>query len=453
MKKLHPNNLIEFPSNINGSHAEQSSVQKAVNLLNEETLSFYLNCGIITLSDAVSLTEDIVMNKILKKVHPYDIYFSESDKRWHTYIKDDTQLSGRKQIVRKKKGDLEKLLLEHYHVQMTETKDQMTYGDLYTLWLEYKHKFIGTEKKQLKPSTYRRYERDYDRYIKGTVLDTTPIAKINCFMIETFLMDMVKKHNLTQKCLTNVVGYIKSSFILALKYNLCDKNPCELVDLAPIKSFCKVIVTADKDRVLSNEDMFKLITILHEKQAEKELYVQNYAIELATLTGMRVGELAALKWECITDNTLKIEYSEHRSDYADKQCEYYIALPKNGKIREFPLSEDIKNLFARIREVHKKYGIVSEYVFANKQGRVNSHTISCAMSRRCKDAGIDARSIHAIRRTVSSHLRSDLPVATVAYMLGHLEETNDKHYNYDVTTNAEKITCLKAMYQTFKHTA
>lgn len=55
--------------------------------------------------------------------------------------------------------------------------------------------------------------------------------------------------------------------------------------------------------------------------------------------------------------------------------------------------------------------------------------------------------------TVSSHLRTVLPVATVANMLGHLEETNERHYNYDVTTDEVKVNYLKEMYETFKKTA
>lgn len=431
---------------------EQNIVPKT-KVLSEEILSFYQNCGIITMSDAVSSTEDIIMNKILKQVHPYDIYFSESDKRWHTYIKDDMQPSGRKQLVRKKKGDLEKYLLEFYHVQLNQEKNTMTFGDLYASWLDYKNKYVGIEKGQLHPSTFRRYERDYDRYIKGTSFNDKLISKINAVDIESFLKDMVIKHNLTKRCLTNVSGYLKGAFFLARKLNLLEQNPYELVDLAPIRGFCKVIVKTDKDRVLSATDMNKLIATLHEKQAQNELYVQNYAIELATLTGMRVGELAALRWECIEDKFLRIDCSEHRIDYEDKTCEYYIGETKNGKHRFFPLWDEIKTLLEKVKSVQTKYGITSEYIFANKNGRVNSHTISCAMTRRCKDAGIDTRSIHAIRRTVSSYLRTYLPVATVAYMLGHLEETNDKHYNYDVSTDEAKVSCLKEMYQTFKQVA
>ena len=73
----------------------------------KETVEFFMANDIITLDDVLNLTEEALMNKILKQVHPYSVYYSESDMRWHTYLKDDTQLSGRKPIARKKKSDLE----------------------------------------------------------------------------------------------------------------------------------------------------------------------------------------------------------------------------------------------------------------------------------------------------------------------------------------------------------
>ena len=38
-------------------------------------------------------------------------------------------------------------------------------------------------------------------------------------------------------------------------------------------------------------------------------------------------------------------------------------------------------------------------------------------------------------------------------MLGHLPETNEKHYNYDVTPTEMKVTSLKEMYKEFKEVA
>ena len=54
------------------------------------------------------------------------------------------------------------------------------------------------------------------------------------------------------------------------------------------------------------------------------------------------------------------------------------------------------------------------------------------MYRRGVEANINAKSIHALRRTVSSKLNSRLPSATGALIMGHTEEVNQTHYNYDI---------------------
>lgn len=370
------------------------------------------------------------------------------DKRWK-FKKDDGTL-----VAKSSEEKIKEAFIEYQKENSLESqKNKMTFGDLYQEWLDYKKEQVGLNEGQLSPSTYRRYQRDYERYIKGTSFDHLLISTITPIDIEKFLKSIVTTHNLGGRSLTNIMGYLRSNMMYACKRELLKTNPCLFVELAPIKGFCKTSSHKDSDRILSNDDMTKLIATLHQKQNEDDLYIQNYAIELATMSGMRVGEIAALKWECVKDDVLKIEYSEHRLDFDDKPCEYYIGEPKNRKTREFPMTKAMKELFERIREVHKKYGITSEFVFANKEGRVNSHTITCAMTRRCMDANIDVKSIHAIRRTISSHLRTILPIASVANLLGHLEETNEKHYNYDVLTQKIKLECVTQMYETYSKVA
>ncbi len=370
------------------------------------------------------------------------------DKRWK-FKKDDGTL-----VAKSSEEKIKEAFIEYQKENSLESqKNKMTFGDLYQEWLDYKQGQVGLNEGQLSQSTHRRYQRDYERYIKGTSFDQKLITCITPIDIETFLKSMVTTHNLTKRCLTNIMGYLRGAMMYACKKELLTSNPCSFVELSSIKGFCKVIVKKDSERILSNEDMTKLIATLHKKQNEDELYIQNYAIELATMCGMRVGELASLKWECVQDDVLKIDYSEHRLDFDDKPCEYYVGEPKNRKHREFPMTKAMKNLFERIREVHKKYGISSEFVFANKEGRVNSHSITCAMTRRCIDANIEVKSIHAIRRTISSHLRTILPIASVANLLGHLEETNEKHYNYDVLTQKIKLECVTQMFETYSKVA
>ncbi len=78
------------------------NTRKISSLEVNELLQFYMNRGIISPSDMMSCSEDTIMNKILKKVHPYKIYFSTSDERWHTQVEDPTNVRGYRQIVRKK---------------------------------------------------------------------------------------------------------------------------------------------------------------------------------------------------------------------------------------------------------------------------------------------------------------------------------------------------------------
>lgn len=424
-----------------------------MNYNDNELLLQAISNGLINLTEVREMVETMNRKKIEELYEnakqERKVWKGEGkDQRWK-FKKADGSI-----VAKTTEEKIKEAFVEYYKTKSLEDEQNTTtFSELYSAWLNYRKEMVGTKRGQLHPSTYRRYQRDYERYIKGTSFDKRIVSTISPVDIEKFLKNMVISHNLTKSSLTNVVGYLRGTMFYARKRHLLEKNPMDLVDIKPIKGFCKVIVKDDKDRVLSNSDMRKLITTLHEKQVSNDLYIQNYAIELATLTGMRVGELAALKWECIEDNVLKIKYSEHRIDYADKSCEYYVGEPKNQKPRMFPMSDEIRTLLNKVKAVQEKYGIISEYVFADKKGRVNSHTISCAMSRRCKDAGIDTRSIHAIRRTVSSHLRTVLPVATVANMLGHLEETNEKFYNYDIKEDELKMNCLNEMYQTFKNIA
>lgn len=44
-----------------------------------------------------------------------------------------------------------------------------------------------------------------------------------------------------------------------------------------------------------------------------------------------------------------------------------------------------------------------------------------------------------------AHLRNTLPIKAVANMLGHLEQTNEAFYNYDVTELQQKKNALEQL--------
>ena len=54
-------------------------------------------------------------------------------------------------------------------------------------------------------------------------------------------------------------------------------------------------------------DMSRLNKIILQDFDKHPLYIPTYAVALATFTGMRVGELAALRWEDISEETIIID--------------------------------------------------------------------------------------------------------------------------------------------------
>jgi len=411
----------------------------------EYIFRLYLERGIIGIDDVINAsTEEEIMKTILSTVHQYAITRS-GDGRYTTYLPDATKPNGRRQIRRKSQAELYQTLLEFYGVE--EEKPVLLFSELYAEFVEYKKKFINANnrKRSISPSTIRRYERDYEKYIKPLSLASTPINKITTPQLEVMLTDMIKNNNMAEKSASNVISYICQAFGFARRSEYITKDPAETLDRLLLLSFCKFTPKkADDERILTSKEMYLLKCAVLQHEQNYPLYMPDYAIELAQLTGMRVGELAALHWSDICPDFIHIDYSEHRLDYSDKPCELIIGEPKNGKHRLLPLTDDIRALLAKIKALGLKSK--DDFIFIHEDGRrYTAHDISCAIDRRASEAGIKKTSIHGIRRTVSSQLNTILPQRAVADMLGHSERVNEQHYNYSTAENNEKAAALMKM--------
>lgn len=363
------------------------------------------------------------------------------DRRWKFKTSDG------RLIARTTEKDIKTAYLRYLNAIDKGKSGEMTFGKLYAKWLEYRAEEVGTNRGDLSPSSYKRFVNDYKKYIEPTDFDKKEIGLITPADIEEFFLQLVKEHKMKGRCFGNVEGYVRNTFEYAYKKEYLSKNPFPKADLRRARKKCDKTVNFDSERTLTNEEMQKLLNTVRANEAKNECYMPNYAIELALITGMRVGEIAALRWDCISSKGIIIKYSEHRFDYIDKPHELGIGDTKNKKHRIFPMTPELKKLFAKIKAVQKKNGIVDKFVFADKNGRITAQAISNAVPRRCRNAGIPEKSIHAIRRTVSSNLRTELPLAVVANLLGHLESTNEEFYNYDTTETKLKSQAISNIWK------
>ena len=133
----------------------------------------------------------------------------------------------------------------------------------------------------------------------------------------------------------------------------------------------------------------------------------------ALKTGLRMGELLGLLWECVDFEmgylTVKISHVEGDD-----------GPPKNGKIRRVALGDTVLNaLKAHWQKAPQQEK--SALVFCRKDGtNLSKNQARRAMQRACKKAGIDHTSWHPLRYSFASHLgQRNAPFQFIRDSMGH----------------------------------
>lgn len=394
------------------------------NLSTEDMLKLALDMDII---DMASVEEKIEMkqrSRILKQ-HPYSIWEGKNG-YWYTYFQPDEECK-RKLVKKKTQKDLEDMLVKLYCG--TDEKHNITFGEMYYKWREMQDKLVSD-------NTISKYDTDYQRYFANQEFTNLEIERITEETVKVFICKTVKEQTLCKKACKTLFGYVKNVIKSALINKVLYENPIEYLEAKQFYKYCTEKKKSPEQRVVSDFDMKRLYERFQKDYDRKPNYIPTYAVELATLTGMRVGELSALKWEDIHETYIFISKSEK---YNRIEKKYYIDQTKNKEDRKFPVSEEIRNLLDRVKKAEIRSGYVCEWVFANQNGRIHAPVISSCLKNKCRQIGMEEKGIHAFRRTVNSKMRcSGVPATVAASLLGHTEEVNENYYTYDVSSFAEK---------------
>jgi integrase len=162
-------------------------------------------------------------------------------------------------------------------------------------------------------------------------------------------------------------------------------------------------------------------------------------VHTALKTGLRLGELLALRWEDI--DLVSGRLIVRRSLWHNKE-----GSPKGGRTREVPLGDDA---IATLKAHRASSFMKSPYVFCDAAGNRLSHKrVSNLVPRICKKAGLAQRlTMHDLRHSFASHLvMRGVTLKAVQELLGHASITTTMRYAHlspNVKRDAVKLLDVK----------
>lgn len=257
------------------------------------------------------------------------------------------------------------------------------------------------------------YFDDYD------IDDITPldVKKWQELMLKETYTQGTKQKNFSPVYLHDMHNILSQIFTYGCKFYGYQYNPAkECGNFKFSQSFTKRVTG---DQFFTLDEFKQFISAVDDEE-------WNLIFCLLYFTGMRVGELRALKWKYINNEYITVKHSyDTKPDLTGKQK---LKDPKNSySIRQILLPKKLNDrLMTRRLEKTKKFGFSSEwYVFGDAMPI--SHTkIRYNKEKYCKKANVKSITLHGFRHShVSLLLNTDKNVnlLTIANRMGHKDAT------------------------------
>lgn len=407
-----------------------------MNKLNIDDFHQAIEHGIIDEAYVRECIENMKREEILKN-HSYKITLGK-DGKWRTYVKDSTKPNGCRLIKKSTEKKLQDELIKYYGEQRNKA---LIFKDVYFKWREVQDELVTD-------NTVYKYNTDYNRFFKDSAFEQLPMAGITEDMLKLFFHDSIKQNKLTKGAFKKLYGYVSNTFAKAYREKIITENPMIYFVCKQFYSYCEEVDKPLDKQIFSDEEEQLILEKLHSEYIQKPNYIPNYAVELASLTGMRVGEIVALKWE---DVHMEEKYPYFLIDKSEKYNrstkEYFIDKTKNKKIRQFPIDNKIKRLLFELKKVQFKYGFYGEWVFANEDGRIHAPVVSSCIKNKCRQLNITEKGIHAFRKTLNSEMRcSGVSEVVASALLGHSPQVNREYYTFDTSSMEDKANIVAKIH-------
>ncbi len=283
--------------------------------------------------------------------------------------------------------------------------------------------WLYAKRVNIKSSTYIRYRNSIENHIKPK-LGKYHIEKIDTALMESFILELLlsgrvdSKGGLSSKTVSDILVIIKDSFAYARNKGLSPNCNFENITVRRQSHEMRVLSCSEMESLLntllSNTDLCKL------------------GVLLCLFTGIRIGELCALRWGniSIADKFIKVESTMQRLQNNDidafTKTQIIITEPKScASVRIIPLPDFLLTLIVPYYKKENSFFLTGE-----SKKYIEPRIMQNRFKGYIKDSGIKDANFHSLRHTFATRcIESGFDVKTLSEILGHssVKITLDKY--------------------------
>lgn len=315
----------------------------------------------------------------------------------------------------------------------TPNLPKLTMSELLTDWQ------TTIKKYELKPSSYDRLEQTINNNITPYI-GYLQIASLTPQDIQRYINQLTDK-GYSYSTIKKAYNAINASLKMALERDYIRKNPCINIKLPKQIKHLKSDIeffTDEEAEIIINAATYRYHT-------GRYMYKHGYAIVLLLNTGMRVGELLALKWQNVDLDNRQIYICETRGQIIerDNDEQRYIMADRSTKTQSSCRYVPINQKALQALEYFKSLGYNNSYVMANSNTNVVSYrNLHRVMSNILERNKIKHGSLHTLRHTFATRLfKNGVDIKVISELLGH----SDISITYDIYTHVIQSQKKKAV--------
>lgn len=271
--------------------------------------------------------------------------------------------------------------------------------------LELAEEWLCINRKRLKPSSYQRYQGFIKNHIEGV------IGSLSVVYLSTVTVHEYAQNRLNTGLSSQSVNALLTFLHAVLKYG-------QRAYRLPMPEIIYLSVKKKEMRVLSQMEQNQLVTYL-----TQDLDIYKLGILVALYTGVRIGELCALRWEDVGEDHIKVRQTMQRIKNENGiGTQLYIGEPKTyTSARVIPIPSFLQEWIRPFRSqgADKPY-----FLSVNRRDITEPRTLQYRFKKYLSAASVKDANFHALRHTFATRcVECGFEVKSLSEILGHANVT------------------------------